>query len=304
MSALLQRPRVPTKVTQLCAEQGFAGDYLQPTLRSGFRQRLKPGVLAPSKAWRLFPGESPGRGRGSHPPGASLAAMAEWLRRSREQERGAASTASPGGRRGDRAPCRAGTASPWLVRTPRGCTRPTAPRAPPIGRGGAGPPASTGRGMPAERRRRPWAAPTAPAGQGGGGVLAEGKPPASRWGGFSRRVRGGGERPPQGAGRDGSTEPAQDTSAGPCRSGAPDATLPAGQRPPGESRQATPGSGAVSGPRRCPVAGLLGRPAPGGGQRCGRQDSGDGCRRPAGPHRGMGAAPASATLPAQPGPPL
>jgi hypothetical protein len=44
MSALSQRPRVPTKVAQLCAEQGCAGDCLQPPLRSGFRQRLKPGV--------------------------------------------------------------------------------------------------------------------------------------------------------------------------------------------------------------------------------------------------------------------
>src|SRR5215471_8846913 len=32
MSALLQRPRVPTKATQLCAEQRLAADCLQPTL--------------------------------------------------------------------------------------------------------------------------------------------------------------------------------------------------------------------------------------------------------------------------------
>ena len=35
MSALSQRPRVPTKATQLCAEQGRAGDCLQPTLAKG-----------------------------------------------------------------------------------------------------------------------------------------------------------------------------------------------------------------------------------------------------------------------------
>ena len=72
MSALSQRPRVPTKATRLCAEQGFAGDCLQPTLRSGFRQRLKPGVgllraaLLPSVAQK---NSRPGRTAPGHPHG-------------------------------------------------------------------------------------------------------------------------------------------------------------------------------------------------------------------------------------------
>jgi hypothetical protein len=46
MSALSQRPRVPTKAIQLCAEQGFAGDGVQRALRARFPPRLKPGVCA------------------------------------------------------------------------------------------------------------------------------------------------------------------------------------------------------------------------------------------------------------------
>jgi hypothetical protein len=44
MSALSQRPRVPAKATQHCAEQGPGADCLQRPLRSRFRQQLRPGV--------------------------------------------------------------------------------------------------------------------------------------------------------------------------------------------------------------------------------------------------------------------
>ena len=44
MSVLSQRLRVPTKAIQLCAEQPPAADALQPTLRYGFRARLRRSV--------------------------------------------------------------------------------------------------------------------------------------------------------------------------------------------------------------------------------------------------------------------
>ena len=44
MSVLSQKPRVPTKATQLCAEQPAAADALQPTLRCGFQARLSRSV--------------------------------------------------------------------------------------------------------------------------------------------------------------------------------------------------------------------------------------------------------------------
>jgi len=54
-------------------------DCLQRPLlrRSRFRQQLRPGVIAPRKAWRLWQGESPWRVRASHPPVARLASLAE-----------------------------------------------------------------------------------------------------------------------------------------------------------------------------------------------------------------------------------
>ena len=39
--------------------------------------RLRPGVPAPRQAWRLLPGESPGRVRVSHPPVLSVGPIAE-----------------------------------------------------------------------------------------------------------------------------------------------------------------------------------------------------------------------------------
>ena len=64
--------------------------------------------------------------------------------------------------------------------------------------------------------------------QAGGGGRSQGKPTACGGGVLSRRVLGGGESPRQGEGRDGSTQPAQATSAGHRRPGAPAANLPAG----------------------------------------------------------------------------
>ena len=64
--------------------------------------------------------------------------------------------------------------------------------------------------------------------QAGGGVLSQGKPTACGGGVLSRIVLGGGESPLQGEGRDGSTQPAQATSAGHRRTGATEANLPAG----------------------------------------------------------------------------
>src|SRR5207244_10557759 len=64
--------------------------------------------------------------------------------------------------------------------------------------------------------------------QAGGGVLSQGQPTACGGGVVSRRVLRGGESPLQGEGRDGSTQPAQATSAGRCRTGTPEANLPAG----------------------------------------------------------------------------
>src|SRR5712691_2078213 len=61
---------------------GPAADAFQPLLlrRSGFQARLRPSVIAPRQAWRLLQGASPGRVRGSHPPVARRASMAEsWL---------------------------------------------------------------------------------------------------------------------------------------------------------------------------------------------------------------------------------
>jgi hypothetical protein len=58
-------------------EQAAASDGQKRPLRSRFWPRLRPGVVAPRKAWRLLQGESPCRGRGSHPPVSSLASMAE-----------------------------------------------------------------------------------------------------------------------------------------------------------------------------------------------------------------------------------
>jgi hypothetical protein len=43
---------VPVSVPVRYAEQGFAGDGLQPTLRFGFQPRLKPGVRLPHNPWR------------------------------------------------------------------------------------------------------------------------------------------------------------------------------------------------------------------------------------------------------------
>jgi len=54
-------------------ETGFVG--AQP----GAGQRLFVG--APSEAWCFLPGESPGRGRASHPPVSSVAPLAERDRR-------------------------------------------------------------------------------------------------------------------------------------------------------------------------------------------------------------------------------
>jgi hypothetical protein len=59
------------------AEQGFAADCQQPTLHYGFRQLLKPGVSAPSEAWRVWQGERPCGGRSTPPRIPSVAAVQE-----------------------------------------------------------------------------------------------------------------------------------------------------------------------------------------------------------------------------------
>ena len=75
-----------------------------------------------------------------------------------------------------------------------------------------------------------------------------------------------------GEGRDGRTQPAQDTCAGHRRTGSTPANLPAGHSRPGESRQAAPMSGPVRVPERRAPAGLLGRPEQGRGQWGGWRD--------------------------------
>jgi hypothetical protein len=69
---------------------GFIGAFLVLTIhfsRRRFKRRdridgLGPArlswvVIAPRKAWRILQGESPCRGRASHPPVSSLASVAE-----------------------------------------------------------------------------------------------------------------------------------------------------------------------------------------------------------------------------------
>ena len=56
--------------------------------RCGFRQRLRPSVIAPRKAWRLLQGESPCRVRARHPPVSSLASMAESREHGEQNGRG------------------------------------------------------------------------------------------------------------------------------------------------------------------------------------------------------------------------
>src|SRR5437588_11741585 len=97
-------------------------------------------------------------------------------------------------------------------------------------------------------------------GQASGEVLSQGKPAGYGWGVLSRIVLGGGESPLQGEGRDGSTEPAQATSAGHCRTGGPEANLPAGNSQQSQSRQATPVSRSVPMLGCGAIAGLLARP--------------------------------------------
>jgi hypothetical protein len=78
------------KWAALLAEPRRPGDALQRPLRSRFRARLTPSVLAPRQAWRLLQGASPCRVRASHPPVASLASMAEswwYTRRTRWAKR-------------------------------------------------------------------------------------------------------------------------------------------------------------------------------------------------------------------------
>jgi hypothetical protein len=140
--------------------------------------------------------------------------------------------------------------------------------------------------------------------QGGGGVLSQGKTGARPWGVVSRRVLSGGESPRQGEGRDGSPEPAQDTSAGPCRIGPPEAHRPAGHRPHSENRQAAPLSGSVRVPGCRPVTRRLGGPESAGRQ-WGRWPDGPSRRRQrTGQHHGIGAAPERKTLPGHTGPAL
>jgi hypothetical protein len=144
---------------------------LQPTayslrvaaLHSGFRQRLRPGVIAPRKAWRLLLGESPSRARASHPPVSRLASMAEsglqawrtrWAKRRQRILEAVGVTAHSEV---------LGQLRKGEERTPRVFTLPKATRAPPEWPGGAGPPESSGRGMQEERCRRTWEAPQAPA---------------------------------------------------------------------------------------------------------------------------------------------
>jgi hypothetical protein len=67
MSALSQRPRVPTKATRRCAEQSAAADCLQRPLlrRSRFRQRLSRSVGRTRRSG----------GRGDEAEGAVVAAL-------------------------------------------------------------------------------------------------------------------------------------------------------------------------------------------------------------------------------------
>ena len=215
--------------------------------------------------------------------------------------RGAAATAPPVGRRGARAPGRAGTASQGRVAAAAGGHAPRRPHEP--SRGGEagqvrrGPQAMAGRTRDVEARGRPRKRRGHPA---GGGVRSPGKPAAGLWGVCSRSGLGGGERPRPGAGRDGRTSPAQDTSAGPGWPGPADAHRPAGPRPQRASPPATPRAGAVARPSRGAVGGLLARPAHGCGQGGRPRPRGGRCRHLAGHDRRPGTAAARATRPGHP----
>jgi hypothetical protein len=111
-----------------------------------------------------------------------------------------------------------------------------------------------------------------------------------------------GERPSHGAGHDGRTEPAQDTAAGPRRSGPPAAPRPAGESPQSAHRPAAPLSGAGrrpgcrAGPRRRAGPAQAGRQGRGGPHRASLRG------QSAGRHRGMGPVSQTAPLPGHTGP--
>jgi transposase len=71
-------PWQPQEVSVNEGQSPLTNKTVAPLLRRcGFQRRLKRGVLAPRKAWRLLQGERPCRVRASHPPVSSLASMAE-----------------------------------------------------------------------------------------------------------------------------------------------------------------------------------------------------------------------------------
>jgi hypothetical protein len=229
------------------AEQGCAGDCLQPTLRCGFRQRLRPGVIAPRKLGVSCRVKVPvGSGRATHP----YRVLRSW--RSQGLDPG-----EQEGRSVDRASCR-----------PQGEPRPLkcwdsfdmaiadaegfhahrrqykTIREGEDGKVRRSPQAVAGRKRGVEARGRPqtllpmssngvWStAPEARQGkpghgtmleparrwgpwwEAGGEVLATGTPAGCAWGVVSSLGRGGGESPRQGAGLDGSTPPGKDTHPG------------------------------------------------------------------------------------------
>jgi DoxX-like family len=92
---------------------------------------------------------------------------------------------------------------------------PKATRDQPFGQGWQGPPESSGRGMQEERRRSTGEAPAAPEGPGRRRSIVRGKARRRRRGSRIAHILSGGERPPHGGGRDGSTPPGKDTHPGP-----------------------------------------------------------------------------------------
>jgi putative ABC transport system ATP-binding protein len=83
-----RKDSVQSDLLDLLPRLGFEADVLGwavSRLSTGERQRLALArllavvvVVAPSKARRLLPGESPGRVRASHPPVSSVGPAAEW----------------------------------------------------------------------------------------------------------------------------------------------------------------------------------------------------------------------------------
>ena len=80
------------------------GVRLMPSLACAGARAAQLCVIAPSKAWRILPGESPGRERANHPPVSSVALAAESGGTRLANKAGEAYTENPVGRRGNRVP--------------------------------------------------------------------------------------------------------------------------------------------------------------------------------------------------------